>query len=283
MTVIAIDFETATNRRDSACAIGLAWIEGTTVTRREYRLIRPRELRFEPINTSIHGITAQDVRNAPQFPDVYREFAGAFDGALVLAHNASFDISVLNACLQSYGMGRPALQSGCTLSLAKQLWPAEPSHRLNALAERFGVRFQHHHAGEDAFACALIALEGVKARKAKGVAELARAMGLGKSHPALPALARDGIAARALEALNAVRTPQPPEAGLFVVKGSRGTPYEIRLRMKPGARPELLCGCIGARFRADCRHVKQLKAGNLVDLLSDNKKDARKLVELFRA
>ena len=101
MTVIAIDFETATNRRDSACAIGLAWIEGTTVTRREYRLIRPRELRFEAINTSIHGITAQDVRNAPQFPDVYREFAGAFDGALVLAHNASFDISVLNACLQS--------------------------------------------------------------------------------------------------------------------------------------------------------------------------------------
>lgn len=283
MTVVAIDFETATNRRDSACAIGLAWIEGNAVTRREYRLIRPRELRFEVMNTRIHGITAADVRNAPQFPDVYREFAAAFDGALVLAHNASFDISVLNACLQSYGMGRPALQSGCTLGMARQLWPAEPSHRLNALAARFGVEFTHHHAGEDAFACAQIALEGVRLRKAKGVAELARTLRLGKSHAALPALVQGGIAARALEALNAVRTPQPPEAGLFVVKGSRGTPYEIRLRLKPGARPELLCGCIGARFRSECRHVKQLKAGNLADLLSDNRKDARKLAALFLA
>ena len=281
MTVIALDFETATSRRDSACAIGLAWIDKGQVTRREYRLIRPRELRFDPGNVRVHGITANDVCDAATFPAVFGEFADEIDGALILAHNASFDISVLNACLQSYGLARPALQSGCTLAISRRIWPGEPNHKLSSLAERFGVRFKHHHAGEDAFACAHIALEAVRSAKAKDVAALIRRMELCKSHPALPAISRDGVAARALAALNAVRTPQPSDASLFVVKGSRGTPYEIRLRMRPGKAAELLCSCVGARFRAECRHVKQLKTGNLVDLLSDNRKDAGKIAGLF--
>ncbi len=37
MTVIAIDFETANERRDSACAVGLAWIDDGAVVRRESR------------------------------------------------------------------------------------------------------------------------------------------------------------------------------------------------------------------------------------------------------
>ena len=35
MTVLALDFETANERRDSACAVGLAWIAGGRVVRRE--------------------------------------------------------------------------------------------------------------------------------------------------------------------------------------------------------------------------------------------------------
>ncbi|BDA85575.1 hypothetical protein Sa4125_31170 [Aureimonas sp. SA4125] len=283
MTIIAIDFETATSRRDSACAIGLAWIEAGEVTRREYRLIRPRELRFDPGNVRVHSITERDVRDQPTFPAVFREFVGAIDGALVLAHNASFDLSVLNACLQSYGLPRPALETSCTLALARRIWPAEPNHKLSSLANRFGLRFQHHHAGEDAYACAHIALEAVRAAKARDVHALARRYELVKSHAALPGLVQDGIAARALAALNTVLTPQPADASLFVVRGSRGTPYEIRLRMKPGRAAELLCSCVGARFRVECRHVKQLKAGNLADLLSDNRKDARKIAALFAA
>jgi hypothetical protein len=40
----------ANERRDSACAVGLAWIEGGRVVRRESRLIRPPQLRFSPGN-----------------------------------------------------------------------------------------------------------------------------------------------------------------------------------------------------------------------------------------
>ena len=56
MTIIAIDFETANERRDSACVVGLAWIEGDAVIRRESHLMRPPKLRFSPGNIRVHGI-----------------------------------------------------------------------------------------------------------------------------------------------------------------------------------------------------------------------------------
>ncbi|WP_442873820.1 exonuclease domain-containing protein [Aurantimonas sp. C2-6-R+9] len=153
---------------------GLGRVSKRPLTRREYRLIRPRQTQFNPINISIHGITEDDVRDSPEFPDVFHEFISELEGALLLAHNSSFDISVLNASLRAYGLARPQFLSACTLALSRRIWPTEPSHRLSTLAHRFGVNFQHHHAGEDAFACANIALEGVRHTAANDVVDLAR-------------------------------------------------------------------------------------------------------------
>ena len=93
----AIDFETANERRDSACAVGLAWIEGGRVVRRESRLIRPPQLRFSPGNIRVHGILPADVRDAPTFPEVIAEFLPDLSGGLMLAHNAGFDMGVITA------------------------------------------------------------------------------------------------------------------------------------------------------------------------------------------
>ena len=57
---LAIDFETATSRRDSACAIGLAvGCAGRVVLSRTY-LIRPPTTRFT--FSDLHGLTWKDVR-----------------------------------------------------------------------------------------------------------------------------------------------------------------------------------------------------------------------------
>jgi DNA polymerase-3 subunit epsilon len=143
MKAVAIDFETATSSRDSACAVGLAWIESGIVTRREYRLIRPRQEQFHPMNIRVHGITAADVRGAPEFPVVFNEFKSELEGALVLAHNSSFDISVLDASLQAYGDGAPGFllrlyvgafsaDMACgamlqTLNTGQSIWRAVPA------------------------------------------------------------------------------------------------------------------------------------------------------------
>lgn len=158
MKALAIDFETANETRGSACAIGLAWIENGAVTRREHRLIRPREMRFNYHNIKVHGIRPEDVEDQPEFPDVIAEFLPDFAGGLVLAHNASFDIGVLCTGLRDYGLPNPEFGYFCTLTLSRHLWPELGGASLDVVARHFGIQFRHHDASEDAFACAQIAL-----------------------------------------------------------------------------------------------------------------------------
>lgn len=172
MDVVAIDFETANEQRSSPCSIGLAWIFDGTVTRVEERLIRPKELRFSAFNTSIHGIRESDVENAPEFPDVLAEFRGDLRGSLVIAHNASFDMSVLRATLDAYGETYPKLQYLCTLKIARRVWDM-PSYRLSDLSEMLGVELEHHQAGDDARACAEVALAAKEKVGARSIGEIA--------------------------------------------------------------------------------------------------------------
>ncbi|WP_162306070.1 exonuclease domain-containing protein [Oleisolibacter albus] len=176
--LVAIDFETANESRASACAIGLAWIENGRVVRTEEFLIRPPELRFTPFTIAVHGIHPDDVRDAPEFPEIWLRLLPDLDGALLLAHNASFDMSVLRAMLQQYGLWVPEHSFLCTLVAARRLWPDLARHKLNYLAWHFGIELDHHKAGSDAQACAEIALRAMEHVGAADIRTLAAAAGL---------------------------------------------------------------------------------------------------------
>lgn len=156
--VVAIDFETATMSRASPCSIGIAWIVDGRVTHRAYRLIRPNCAPGAWCFGYIHGLYPRDVAEAAAFPEIWEELRPHLDGALVLAHNASFDINVLRATLALYGLPVPTMRCLCTLVAARRVWADMESYRLPLVAERVGFRFDHHHALEDAEASALIAL-----------------------------------------------------------------------------------------------------------------------------
>jgi DNA polymerase-3 subunit epsilon len=170
MRTIAIDFETANPRPGNACALGLAWIEGDRVTRIEERLIRPREMRFT--FTWVHGITAADVREAPEFPEVFEEFRPDLKGALLLAHNASFDAGVMRGCARVYGMKAPRLSYLCTLGIARSVWPELRSKSLDSVARHLGLTFRHHNAAEDARTCAEVALAAARVLGALEIADI---------------------------------------------------------------------------------------------------------------
>jgi DNA polymerase-3 subunit epsilon len=156
--IIAIDFETANEQRASACSVGLAWIENGAVTRVEERLIRPKQMRFSGFNIGIHGIHPEDVEDAPEFPEVMDEFREDFAGAMMLAHNASFDMSVWRASLDLYRQPYPIFDYLCTLQMARRVWADLPSHKLNALGRHLCIAFEHHNAAADASVCASVAL-----------------------------------------------------------------------------------------------------------------------------
>lgn len=156
----AIDFETATEKRGSACSIGVAIVDRGRVDSVEARLIRPPTQDFQ--FTYVHGLRWMDVEHAPTFDKVWSELAPALSGVeFFCAHNASFDRGVFNACCARYGLTRPAKRFVCTVELARSQWRIYPT-KLPDVCRRLKIPLNHHEAGSDAKACARIVLAAAK-------------------------------------------------------------------------------------------------------------------------
>lgn len=155
-TFVAVDFETADRYRDSACAIGLVRVEQGQVAAKVHHLIRPPRRLFE--FTHIHGISWQQVANQPDFAELWPAIAAMLAGAdFLVAHNASFDRSVLNACCRAYDIAPPPTEFVCTVKLARQAWNIRPT-KLPNVCDYLGIPLNHHDALSDAEACAQIAI-----------------------------------------------------------------------------------------------------------------------------
>jgi len=157
MNFVAIDFETANSQRFSPCAFAVAVFRDGEVTQKESWLIRPKELYFDPYNIFIHGITEDDVKNEPEWPELWDTFRSYLEADFVIAHNASFDMSVLRHTLEVYGIAFPEFHYSCTRIVAKKAWPGLVSYSLTTVADLLGITFQHHDPVEDALACGQIA------------------------------------------------------------------------------------------------------------------------------
>ena len=107
MNFIAIDFETANEKRNSPCSIGIVVVKNGEVTERIHHLIKPKEMRFMPINIGIHGIRPKMVENELEFDKIWEKIKHYFDNNLIIAHNAAFDISVLRNTLALYNIEAP--------------------------------------------------------------------------------------------------------------------------------------------------------------------------------
>ena len=149
MKFISIDFETANEKRFSPCAIGVVVSEGTKIVEEYYSLINP-QMEFNSFNTYIHGITARDVAEAPTFTEIWPTFNRYLTNNLVIAHNASFDMSVIRHSLDYANLPYPEMEYLCTSNIAKRVWPDLINHKLDTIADHFNITFDHHHALEDA-------------------------------------------------------------------------------------------------------------------------------------
>jgi DNA polymerase-3 subunit epsilon len=171
----AIDFETASRERASACALGLAVIEGDRVVERRDWLIQPPGNYFEAMNTRIHGIDADSVAQSPEFDEVWPEIEPYLRDAVVLAHNAPFDVGVLRASLARYELPLPSSAGWvCTVTMSRRVWPDLVNHRLSSVCRYCGIELDHHVAASDAAACASIALRCMEETDAPTLDDLAR-------------------------------------------------------------------------------------------------------------
>jgi len=158
MKLIAIDFETANNHRESACAVGITVFESGELSEEHYYLIKPHSKynNFSWRNIEIHGITDKMVEDALEWDSVFEKIQHLFRDCYVVAHNVAFDIGVFKSLNYLYHISFPAFPYFCTVELTRKLYPHLQNHKLNTVCEYMGISLNHHEASSDARACGLI-------------------------------------------------------------------------------------------------------------------------------
>lgn len=101
MNFLAIDTETASYYRYNACSVGLVRIKNNIIIEKVSYLIRPPSKWF--VFTDLHRIVWDDVKDEPNFGKLCPTIKHLFRKTdFLVAHNASFDRSGLNACCERY-------------------------------------------------------------------------------------------------------------------------------------------------------------------------------------
>lgn len=149
----AIDFETMTPKRTSACSIGMAKVRDGEIVEKFHSLIKPIPDDSTRFNTFIHGITPEMVEDAPTFDQLWPQIQSMIEDFPLVAHNAEFDKSVFSNLLNYYDLANPLLfEFQCTYKLTGlQLELACQAYHIDTES--------HHNALNDAIMCAKVYLE----------------------------------------------------------------------------------------------------------------------------
>ena len=176
MNFIAIDFETANRVRSSICSFGLAIVENGKLVGTEHFLINPTPDYYDSFNTYLHGIADKHTHDKRTFKQQWKDLKKYFHNQTVIAHNASFDCSVLRFTLDNSKLEYPDLNYHCTYRLAQETLKLA-GYKLNEVSNHFNIKLKHHNAESDAKASALIALKLCEKFKANSLEELSTSLG----------------------------------------------------------------------------------------------------------
>ena len=146
MREVIFDTETTglDNQSDRVIEIGGVELVNKFPSGRSFHVyINAQGKKVHPEALAIHGITDEFLEDKPVFGDIVGEMSEIFDGAKLVAHNASFDIGFINAEYERIGLPPidPA-QVVDTLALARRRHPMGPNS-LDALCKRYGIDNAH--------------------------------------------------------------------------------------------------------------------------------------------
>ena len=138
------------------------------------QLVDPRR-EIPPASIPIHGISPDMVLGQPDIFAVLPAFHAFAHDTVLVAHNAAFDMRFLQLKEQPSGLvfDHPVLD---TLLLSAVVHPGQDTHRLEAIAERFGVTvIGRHTALGDAIVTAEIFVRLLPLLAEKGIHTLGQA------------------------------------------------------------------------------------------------------------
>jgi len=130
----------------------------------------------EPIPYNIQQLTHindEMVADAPDVDEVLPKFLSFAGDAVLVAHNARFDMGFIQEFSKRLGLSKVTNPVLDTLELARSLFPTMKNHRLNTLADKYKVGLDNHHrAVDDAAALGGILLGMLKDCALRGIVNL---------------------------------------------------------------------------------------------------------------
>lgn len=129
------------------------------------------------------GINDSMVINAPFIETVLPEFLEFCGNAVLVAHNANFDMSFIKENARNQGIRREFTYVD-TVGIARILLPHQAKHTLDAVAKTLNISLENHHrAVDDAEATAEIFVKFIVMLTSKGVDTLAKVNVMGDASP----------------------------------------------------------------------------------------------------
>ena len=118
------------------------------------------------------GINDSMVMDAPVIEEVLPQFMEFCKDAVMVAHNASFDMSFIKENVMRQQLNKTFTYAD-TLGIARVLFPNQAKHTLDAVCKTMGISLENHHrAVDDAGATAEIFVKMIPLLKEQGVTNL---------------------------------------------------------------------------------------------------------------
>lgn len=128
---------------DRMVEIALARFRGGVMENFYTTLLNP-ERSISPGAARVHGITDRDVLDAPRFRDVAREVRAEMEGAVLVAHNAPFDLGFVSHEFRLARVNSPANLALDTLVLLRRFFRFR-SNALSRVADELGIAKELSH------------------------------------------------------------------------------------------------------------------------------------------
>lgn len=153
MRYAALDFETMEFWRASVCSLSCVIFEDGKIVDEYYTLVKPPTRLEEWHCVKVHGIHYSDVKDAPTFPEVWEKVDRMIGDSPIVAHNAGFEKSCINACSEEFGTNSD-YEYIDTLKLCRKHLKSLKDHKLDTVCRKLKVTLRNHHnALDDARAC----------------------------------------------------------------------------------------------------------------------------------
>lgn len=168
--LVVLDIETTglNSKKDKIIEIGAVLLEDRKIIDTYQTLINP-EVEIKKEIRDLTGISDDDVKNAPKIEDEIHNFVEFIKTYPLVAHNATFDINFIEreVKMQGYTLDNNIID---TLQLSRRFNYSLSNHRLDTVANYFGIEMgNHHRALDDAITTYRVLYSIVDLMKERGV------------------------------------------------------------------------------------------------------------------